>query len=88
MDFLRNGGQSADNRDFTVCIILEWTTSLDTSSKTLFVCLWGCPRHVERRVTYHVRLLLNVELRNFVISPQNFLSNNPLNPPVGWVNLF
>ena len=21
MDFLRNGGQSADNRDFTVCII-------------------------------------------------------------------
>ena len=51
-------------------IILEWITSLDTSSRTLFVCLWGCPRHVERRVTYHVRLLLNVELRNYVISRQ------------------
>ena len=45
-------------------IILEWTTSLDTSSSTLFVregggreggreggCQSGCPRHVERRVT-------------------------------------
>ena len=40
-------------------IILEWTTSLDTSSRTLFVreggcpsgCPSGCPRHVERRVT-------------------------------------
>ena len=36
-------------------IILEWTTSLDTSSRTLFVregqCVSGCPRHVERRVT-------------------------------------
>ena len=35
--------------------ILEWTTSLDTSSRTLFVreggCQSGCPRHVERRVT-------------------------------------
>ena len=40
-------------------ILLEWTTSLDTSSRTLFVreggreggCQSGCPRHVERRVT-------------------------------------
>ena len=36
-------------------VILEWTTSLDTSSRTLFVreggCVSGCPRHVERRVT-------------------------------------
>ena len=43
------GGQQRD------CIILEWTTSLDTSSRTLFVreggCQSGCPRHVERRVT-------------------------------------
>ena len=31
-------------------IILEWTTSLDTSSRTLFVCVSVCPRHVERRV--------------------------------------
>ena len=39
--------------------ILEWTTSLDTSSRTLFVrmwgcgdvVMWGCPRHVECRVT-------------------------------------
>ena len=36
-------------------VILEWTTSLDTSSRTLFVReggrMSGCPRHVERRVT-------------------------------------
>ena len=37
-------------------IILEWTTRLDTSSRTLFVRDsltegGGCPRHVERRVT-------------------------------------
>ena len=60
-------------------IILEWTTSLDTSSRTLFVreggredvhVKGGCPRHVERRVTYYVRLLLNFELRNYVISRQ------------------
>ena len=30
--------------------------------------VWGCPRHVERRV--NVRFLLNVELRNYVISRQ------------------
>ena len=30
----------------------------------------GCPRHVERRVSNNVRLLLNVELRNYVISRQ------------------
>ena len=38
-----------------IFLILEWTTSLDTSSRTLFVmeggCPSGCPRHVERRVT-------------------------------------
>ena len=39
-------------RALKICvIILEWTTSLNTSSRTLCVCLWGCPRHVERRVT-------------------------------------
>ena len=36
-------------------IILEWTTSLDTSSRTLFVREGGredvCPCHVKRRVT-------------------------------------
>ena len=30
--------------------------------------VWGCPRHVELR--NNVRLLLNVELRNYVISRQ------------------
>ena len=30
----------------------------------------GCPRHVERRVGNNVRLLLNVDLRNYVISRQ------------------
>ena len=43
----------------TGTIIREWTTSLDTSSRTFFVreegreggCQSGCPRHVERRVT-------------------------------------
>ena len=51
-------------RDMTVAaislFILEWTTSLDTSSRTLFVreagmedfhVKGGCPRHVQRRVT-------------------------------------
>ena len=31
-------------------IILEWTTSLDTSCRTLFVCVSGC-RSTSRRVT-------------------------------------
>ena len=39
-------------------IILEWTTSLDTSSRTLFVRLWGCPRHVERRVTQYSHIVI------------------------------
>ena len=30
--------------------------------------IWGCPRHVELR--NYVRLLLKVELRNYVISRQ------------------
>ena len=49
--------------------ILEWTTSLDTSSRTLFVrmCVHGTS-NVELR--NNVRLLLNVELRNYVISRQ------------------
>ena len=42
-------------RDDIINVLLEWTTSLDTSSRTLFVreggSVWGCPRHVERRVT-------------------------------------
>ena len=50
---------------YSVCFYgngqLVWTPALGLY---LCVCLWGCPRHVERRVTYHVRLLLNVELRN------------------------
>ena len=57
-------------------IILEWKTRLDTSSRTLFVreggreggCVSGCPRRVELR--NNVGLLLNVELRNYVISRQ------------------
>ena len=48
---------------YTVYIILEWTTSLDTSSRTLFVRM--CV-HVTSNVELrnNVRLLLNVELRN------------------------
>ena len=49
---------------------LVWTPALGLY---LCVCLWGCPRHVERQVAYHVRLLLNVELRNYVISCQNLI---------------
>ena len=52
-------------------LILEWTTSLD------FICEGGCPRfvrdvHVTSNVELrnNVRLLLNVELRNYVISRQ------------------
>ena len=51
--------------------ILEWTTSLDTSSRTLFVREDVCPDvHVTSNVELrnNVRLLLNVELHNYVIS--------------------
>ena len=54
-------------------IILEWTTSLDTSSRTLFVREGQCRDvHVTSNVELrnNVRLLLNVELRNYVISRQ------------------
>ena len=48
-----------DSLSIHIVIILEWTTSFNTSSRTLFVreggregrCPSGCPRHVERRVT-------------------------------------
>ena len=46
-------------------IILEWTTGLDTSSRTLFVRIcrdFHVTLNVELR--NNVRLLLNVELRN------------------------
>ena len=54
-------------------ILLEWTTKLDTSSRTLFVREGQCrdvyvTSNVELR--NNVRLLLNVELRNYVISRQ------------------
>ena len=49
-----------------VWFILEWTTSLDTSSSTLFVCRSTSPRTSSYVITEcHVRLLLNVELRNY-----------------------
>ena len=54
-------------------LILEWTTSLDTSSRTLFVREDVSPDvHVTSNVELHnnVRLLMNVELRNYVISRQ------------------
>ena len=34
-------------------VILEWTTSLDTSSRTLFVRIWGCGS-TERRTSSYV----------------------------------
>ena len=52
-------------------IILEWTTSSDTSSRTLFVREDVSPDvHVTSNVELrnNVRLLLIVELRNYVIS--------------------
>ena len=61
----------------TEMFILEWTTSLDTNSRTLFVREGGredvCRDvHVTSNVELrnNVRLLLNVELRNYVISRQ------------------
>ena len=54
-------------------VLLEWTTSLDTSSRTLFVREDLCRDvHVTSNVELrnNVRLLLNVELRNYVISRQ------------------
>ena len=56
-----------------VNVILEWTTSLDTSSRTLFVREGGrMSVHVTSNVELrnNVRLLLNVELRNYIISRQ------------------
>ena len=58
---------------WTRFIILEWTTSLDTSSRTLFVREGGrMSVHVTSNVELrnYFRLLLNVELRNYVISHQ------------------
>ncbi len=57
----------ADNDDDNITLILEWTTSLDTSSRTLFVREGGCRDvHVTSNVELrnNVRLLLNIELRN------------------------
>ena len=53
-------------------IILEWTTSLDTSSRTLFVREGGCRSTSLRTSSYVItfRLSLNVELPNYVISRQ------------------
>ena len=54
-------------------IVLEWTTSLDTSSRTLFVRDNVCRDvHVTSNVELrnNVRLLLNVELRNYVLPRQ------------------
>ena len=61
------------NSSFIALLILEWTTSLDTSSRTLFVREDVRPDvHVTSNVELrnNVRLLLNVELRNYVISCQ------------------
>ena len=56
-------------------LIMEWTTRLDTSSRTLFVREGGREDispdvHVTSNVELrnNVRLLLNVELRNYVIT--------------------
>ena len=59
-------------------IILEWTTRLDTSSRTLFVrdslthSLREEDVHVMSNVELrnNVRLLLNIDLRNYIISRQ------------------
>ena len=54
-------------------VILEWTTSLDTSSRILFVREGRCRDvHVTSNVELrnNVRLLLIVDLRNYVISRQ------------------
>ena len=66
-------GHLEPRRYRTVLIILEWTTSLDTSSRTLFVREDVSPDvHVTSNVKLrnNVRLLLNVELRNYIISRQ------------------
>ena len=63
-----------DDNVSQVSLILEWTTGLDTSSRTSFVREGG--RMSVRMVTpnvelrNNVRLLSNVELRNYVISRQ------------------
>ena len=65
---------SSGGHDFTRTLILElWTTRMDTSSRTLFVREGQCRDvHVTSNIELrnNVRLLLNVELRNYVISRQ------------------
>ena len=52
--------------ELNVSFLLEWTTSLDSSSGSLFVRDSGCPRHVGRN---YVPLLFGVDtdLRYYVI---------------------
>ena len=64
-------------QESTINFILEWTTRLDTSSRTLFVREGGREDvspdvHVTSNVELcnNFRLLLNVQLRNYVISRQ------------------
>ena len=69
----RKDSLSTARRLIVESIILEWTTSLDTSSRTLFVREDLCRDvHVTSNVELrnNVRLLVNVELRNYVISRQ------------------
>ena len=53
--------QASSSITSIIMFILEWTTSLDTSSRTLFVREGGCR---------DVHVMLNVELCNYVISHQ------------------
>ena len=65
--------RATTDRQLLTTFILEWTTRLDTSSRTLFVRENVSPDvHVMSNVVLrnNVRLLLNVELRNYVISRQ------------------
>ena len=54
-----------------IIIILVWTTSLDTSSRS-FICVCVCVRVCIRPRSWPH----NVELRNYVISRQNFIKSS------------
>ena len=71
--FSSHGAFNLNRADMPLLPLLERTTSLDTSSRTLFVREGGrMSVHVSSNVELrnNVRLLLNVELRNYIISRQ------------------
>ena len=43
---------NCDATSYDCDVLLEWTISLDTSSRTLFVRMWGCVSTARRTSSY------------------------------------